>query len=305
MAANKDIWCPAIVRAPIGQILAQGSLYGFEMEWLPRLPAFRFLADPFGLWQDGLLYVFVESYDYRVRIGTIEVLIYDAELRLVDRRQALSEAWHLSYPQVFKADGAIWMLPESARSGELRLYRARTFPDLWEQAATLTLDHLALDPSILHVDGLWWLFYTSADREIDKQTALHVAWAENLMGPWHADPRNPVRVDSASARPGGTPCVIDGRVMLPVQDCSRTYGGAIRPLWFDSLAPGEVRCHAGEPLYPRADFAPFLDGLHTLSAAGEFTLIDVKQQVLSPHGLALELQWELHKFIHRRHGGRR
>lgn len=299
MAMRKDIWRPAIVHAPIETIITQGSLDGFAITWLPSMPAFQFLADPFGFWQGDLLHIFMERYDYRDRHGMIEVLTYDSAFCLVDRQSALREPWHLSYPQVFEAEGAIWMLPESARSGELRLYRATGFPDQWEWAASLNLDHVAIDASILQVQGRWWLFYTSADREIDKQSALHAAWADRLAGPWHPHPGNPVRVDISSARPGGNVCVIDGMVMLPVQDCSRTYGGAIRPLWIDQLDPKTVRCRAGTVLRPRPDFAPFTDGLHTLSAAGPVTLIDAKQRILTPRGVALELQWELGKFMRR------
>ncbi len=78
--------------------------------------------------------------------------------------------------------------------------------------------------------------------------------------------------------------------MLPVQDCSQTYGGGIRPLWFDVLTPDRVVCNPGPQLpIPRA-FAPFTEGLHTLSAAGAVTLIDVKRTELSLHGLGIEIQ---------------
>ena len=39
-----------------------------------------------------------------------------------------------------------------------------------------------------------------------------------------------------SSRPGGTPFRRDDALFLPVQDCSRTYGGAIRLLRIDALA---------------------------------------------------------------------
>lgn len=40
---------------------------------------------------------------------------------------------------------------------------------------------------------------------------------------------NPVAVDRSGARPGGTPLIADdGLAVLPVQDCSRTYGGGAR-----------------------------------------------------------------------------
>ncbi len=290
MGLRKDIWRPAIVAAPLPAILARGSFEDLPLAWLPPMPSFQFLADPFGYWRDSRLHVFVETYDYRVRIGRIEVLVYDAALNLVDRQPALAEPWHLSYPFVFDAEGETWMLPEAHRSRALTLYRAAGFPTRWEPAHRIELDCVAIDATPLFHEGRWWLFYTACAREIDKVGALHLAWAERLAGPWHPLPQNPVRFDVGSARPGGTPAVIDGRVMLPVQDCTHTYGGGILPLWFDVLTPGRVETTAGSRLPIPSSFAPYTEGLHTLSAAGEVTLIDMKRTELSLHGLGVEIR---------------
>ncbi len=297
MPLRKDIWRPAIVRAPFERIVARGSVEGLEVRWLPPLGAFRFLADPFGLWRDGLLHIFVETYDYRVRIGAIETLTYDARLNLRARAPALAEPWHLSYPQVFEAEGETWMLPEAHRSGRLTLYRAADFPTRWEPAHRIALDHVPVDATPLRHDGRWWLFYTSASREADKMSALHIAYADRLTGPWRAHSRNPVRVDAASARPGGTARVIDGVAVLPVQDCSRTYGGAIRALRFPVLTPDRVEMALGEPITAPAAFAPYVEGLHTLSAAGEVTLVDVKRTELSARGLGIEIARRARRLI--------
>ena len=285
MALRKDIWRPAIVGAPFAEIVARGSLEGLPVTWLPPMTRpFTFLADPFGLWRDGRLYVFVEGYDYRVRVGWIEVLTYDADLRLLARAPALAEPWHLSYPIVWEAEGETWMLPEAHRSGRTTLYRAVDFPTRWAPAHVLGLDHVAVDATPMWHDGRWWLFYTSASAEPDKMSALHIAYADRLAGPWTPHRLNPVRRDWSSARPGGTAQVVNGTVVLPVQDCTATYGGAIRPLRFTRLDPDGVEAEGGPPLVPPASFAPFTEGLHTLAAAGPVTLVDAKRTELSPRG---------------------
>lgn len=297
MGLRKDIWRPAIVEAPFAEIVRRGSIAGLPIRWLPPMGSFRFLADPFGLWRDGRLHVFVETYDYRVRIGAIEVLTYDAGFDLIDRQWALREPWHLSYPTVWEADGETWMLPEAHRSKRLTLYRAAEFPHRWERAVEIPLDHVAVDATPFWHEGLWWLFYTSASNEPDKMAALHLAFAERLRGPWRVHPGNPVRRDIASARPGGTAQIVDGRVVLPVQDCSQTYGGAIRPLWFDRLDPDGVSMEAGAAIGGQSELAPFCEGLHTMAAAGEVTLIDAKRTELSLHGLSIEAMRELRKLL--------
>ena len=299
MPLRKDIWRPAIVRASFEQILAAGSLEGLDRVWLPPMGSFRFLADPFGLWRDGRLHVFVETYDYRVRIGTIEVLTYDSELNLLARSPALTEPWHLSYPQLIGADGETWMLPEAHRSGALTLYRAVDFPTRWEAAHRIALDHVPVDATPLWHDGRWWLFYTSASREPDKMQALHIAFADRLAGPWYPHPLNPVRVDVSSARPGGTARLVGGRPVLPVQDCSRTYGGAIRALTFEVLTPDRVEMETGPQITAPASCAPFVEGLHTLAAAGDVTLVDMKRTELSLQGLAIQANREVKKVLGR------
>lgn len=299
MPLRKDIWRPAIVAAPIADIVRRGSLDGLPLTWLPPMESFRFLADPFGLWRDGRLHVFVETYDYRVRVGSIEALVYDADLRLLDRRPALVEDWHLSYPYVFEAEGATWMLPEAHRSGRLTLYRATEFPWRWEAARVIALDAVAVDATPFRHEDRWWLLYTPATTSAAKVSALHAAFADRIDGPWHPHPGNPIRIDAAGARPGGTPFVDAGRLIVPVQDCSRTYGGAIRPLVVDRLDPTHFAATLGPRLTSPGSAAPFVEGLHTLAAAGAVTLVDVKRTVLSPHGLFIEARREVGKLRRR------
>ncbi|AQT03943.1 formyl transferase [Acetobacter persici] len=298
MGLRKDIWRVGISNVPLDAIIEDGCVRADPVAWLPALKPFQFMADPFGFWKDDILYVFVETFDYRTRHGIIEVFLYDTGFRLLEQRVALSEPWHLSYPFVFEADGAIWMLPEAYHSGKLTLYRAQSFPDVWEPACVIDLGpDVAVDATPFYHDGLWWLFYTPASKPPKPVGELHLAFAEQLHGPWTRHPGNPVRLHSASTRPGGTPRVLRGQVMLPVQDCSWTYGGAIRPLWFEKLTPEHVVTHAGSRIKIPEDFSPYTEGMHTLSAAGAVTVFDVKRTELSAHGLSIELMRETRKIL--------
>lgn len=285
-----DIWRTGILSCPLPDILARGGVDGLTVTWLPDPGPFRFLADPFGLWRDDHLYLFAEAYDYRDRIGRIDVFVFDRALRLLDARSALSEPWHLSYPVVIVEGDEIYLLPEAYRSGRLTLYRAVSFPDRWEKVSDFAFPEAAIDASPVWIDGRWWMFYTPPGGSgADKQSLLHVAWADALRGPWHLHPGNPVRRDRRSARPGGTPIVIDGRVVLPTQDCRGTYGAAIVPLTVTDLAPTRFGAQAREAIAPPAAWNPYNDGLHTLSAAGEVTLVDAKRISRSPRRIVIDL----------------
>ena len=298
MALRKDIWRIGIAHAPLHELFDQRALDSAPITWLPELPSLQFMADPFGLWRDGRLYVFAETYDYRDRIGRIEVLTFDGDLTVLNRRLVLSEPWHLSYPFLIEQDGETYMLPEANRSGALTLYRAAAFPDRWEPVTRFTFEHAPIDATPVFHSGLWWLFYTPAKTRIEKFGALYVAYAERLAGPWTQHAGNPVRFDVTSARPGGTPFVRDGQLVLPVQDCSVTYGGAMRALYINKLTPELFEAEASGALYAPGS-GDYREGFHTMTAAGGFTLIDAKRTHLSPLTLALDVGHAIRKLARR------
>lgn len=284
-----DIWRCAIVKQSAETIIRDGIDPDLTV-WLPDMPPGTFRADPFGLWRGGHLHVFAEAFDYRTRVGHIDRLVYDRDLTLLACNTVLKKPWHLSYPVVFEADGEAWMLPEAYKSGTLTLYRAGNFPSEWAPVCDIPLDGPAIDATPLFHDGKWWLFYSPSHSRIGRSGHLHVAWADRLTGPWHLHPLNPVRVDPGSARPGGTPRLQDGVIILPVQDCRSTYGGAIRQLVITRLdETGFVATdHAG--VSAAGWMAPFTDGFHTLATAGPVTLIDVKRMDASLRGKTMRLR---------------
>ncbi|HMA13036.1 MAG TPA: hypothetical protein VKO83_14190, partial [Steroidobacteraceae bacterium] len=158
-----DIWRCGAVRAPLHSLL-DGGLSRAAVHWLPELRPGEFLADPFG-WPapDGAVHVFAERFDYRDRHGYIERYTLGADGQLLEVRPALRERWHLSYPQVFEGEGAVWMLPEAHHSGGLTLYRADLQLESWHAAARIELDRVPVDATPLWYRDRWWLFYSPAD----------------------------------------------------------------------------------------------------------------------------------------------
>lgn len=297
MELVKDFWRCGIVAADVRSIARAGTLDHALIRWIPNRSGLHYLADPFGLWRGDQLYVFVESFSYRTGIGHIELVVLDADLTIVDQQVALREPWHLSYPFVFEAEGETWMLPEAHESGSLWLYRATDFPLGWERAGQIVLDHVPLDASLVRHDGLWWLFYAPADPPCGRLTSLCAAYADRLQGPWRPHAANPILIDKEGLRPGGTPIVMDGMVHLPVQRCAGSYGTGLRLLRFDALTAERTATSIVSALCAPAAAAPFTDGCHTLSAAGEVSLIDVKQMRFSAPALAV---WP-ERWLRRRH----
>lgn len=279
-----DIWKVGIVRRSVKDILVEG-FEGAAVQWLEEQRPFCFLADPFGVWRKDNLAVFAEAYDYRSRLGRIDAFLFDKDLRLMERRTCLSERWHLSYPFLFEMRGELWMLPEAHRSGRLTLYRNHDFPFGWKREMTICVPEPAVDATVTFHDGLWWLFYSPAERSAPAR--LHAAFAKDIAGPWFQHPANPLVVGGVGSRPGGTPFSSAEGLMVPAQNSQGGYGNGINMLTFGKLSPDviELRISASliSPMTP-----PFDAGLHTLSAAGEVTLIDVKRNELGLNRLPID-----------------
>lgn len=280
-----DFWQVGLVPARITALLDGSSLVALRerITWLPDPGAWRYLADPFGLSRGGKTHVFVEAFDYRTKHAVIEHHEFGPDLAWQGKSVALARPFHLSYPFLVEDRGDVFMIPESHRAGEIALYRARRFPGEWVRETALLSGLPGAEASLLRHEGRWWMFFTMVGSNARDQRELHLAHADALTGPWRLHPQNPIVVDCAGARPGGTPFVApNGRVLLPVQDCSQTYGGAIRFLEFSRLEPDlvEVGRVAGRLTGDMAS-SSHREGFHTLAGCGDLTLIDVKKIVRS------------------------
>jgi hypothetical protein len=291
-----ELWHTGVVAAPIGCLMTSESLHAADIRWLPDPGPFRFIADPFGIWRHGRLTVFAEALDYRVKRGEIHYYTLDADGQVVAQGPSLREPFHLSYPVVVEDGDDVFMLPEGHRSGKLTLYRAERFPDHWVPAGTV-LDLPAIDASPVRYGGRWWMFFALPGEDNRAMRELHVAFADSLHGPWHLHPANPVRNVLDSARPGGTPFAHDGALYLPTQDCVGGYGRGISLLRFDVLTETKVETSVVSRLKPQGLCGGWDDGLHTLSAAGSVTLIDVKRLDPSPGRFWIDLQRRLRRLL--------
>lgn len=274
MPRRCDLWRIGVVAAPIANIARAGSLEAFRIDWLEEPADFAFEADPFAIRRGDTLHLFAETFDYRERQGRIVHRTIGPDGTVSPPRVVLEEPWHLSYPALIENSGETYMLPEASKDGGLTLYRAASFPERWERVTDITLDTVPIDTTPFRHDGRWWLAYASAEN---AKASLHLAYADQLVGPWTPHRGNPVRIDRSGARPGGTPFQLDGRIVLPVQDCTGTYGAAIRLLAIDTLTPERFECEPLARLAAPPSAGRYREGLHTLTACGEVTLIDVKR----------------------------
>ena len=147
-------------------------------------------------------------------------------------------------------------------------------PDKWTKAATLIADIAAVDTTVFQHNGLWWLMCTQLEH--DPTLNLFVWYAQDLFGPWKPHAGNPVKTDVRSSRPAGTPFAYNGELYRPSQDCSNSYGGRIVINRVRELTPRTFKEEVAAVVEPYAD-GPYPQGIHTLSAVGDMTLVDGKR----------------------------
>jgi hypothetical protein len=261
-------WNVGIVQAPIDAMLAAGGEPA--VTWLPPR-AGHYAADPFGLERDGVLHVLFEDFSRRRRRGSISHVSITRDGMVSDPECVLDPGVHTSYPFLVEHDGAIFMLPETSAAGELVLFEAVDFPHRWRRAVTLLPGIPAVDASVIEHGGRWWMFAGIHGRGHNNN--LCVWHAPDLTGPWTPHAANPVKTDARSARSGGTPFVSAGRLYRPSQDSSRRYGGRVVINRVDVLTPDAFAERPVRVVGP-SQGSPYPHGLHTISTAGDRTLID-------------------------------
>ncbi len=276
-----DFWRVGVVAAPITELMQPTAAAELRprVTWLPDAGPWRYLADPFGLRRGDTTHVFVEAFDYRTKHAVIEHHELGPNLAWRGKQIVLSRPFHLSYPFIVQDQGEVFMIPECHRAGEIALYRARRFPFQWVRETALLPNTPGAEASVIHHEDRWWMFYTIVGPKARDQRELHLASSDNLVGPWKPHRLNPILDDRTGARPGGTPFLTAaGDLVLPVQDCSQTYGGALHLLRFKTLSRDSVTTER-LPTRLTGDLfsATHHDGCHTLAACGNQTLVDTKR----------------------------
>jgi len=205
--------------------------------------------------------------NWRTNKGEIGVATSADGLQWAYQRIVLAEPFHLSYPYVFEWEGGIYMVPESHQAGEVRLYRAERFPESWCCVATLLAAPYAVDASVCRHDDHWYLFVDTSPGANHDLLRLFVA--PELRGPWSEHPMSPVvRGDRHSARPAGRIGPVGTGLVRFAQDCSGSYGAAVRAFAIESLTASR---YAEREIGPVPVLAPAgrgwnSDGMHHVDA---------------------------------------
>jgi hypothetical protein len=236
-------------------------------------PPRRFLADPFAIEQDGRHYIFVEDYCYRAKRAGISAYRVEPGKSCTRLGVAIDEPFHLSFPSLFRHEGALYMVPESAENGDIRLYRCVEFPLKWELHKVLMTDVRAVDTLVFAHDGRWWMLTNINPIGHGLNDAeLCLFHAASPLGEWTPHPGNPVVLDAMKGRNGGLLADAGGLYRVAQRPAFHFYGkgvGIYRIETLDERAYRETLVQEIDPAFRRG-----LSGLHHLHQDAGLVVFD-------------------------------
>ncbi len=226
----KEIWHRLFFKEGWHLLIQEGQNPNFDILRCKRIlpPEDRFWADPFPIDYAGRNFIFVEEFLYKQQKGHISVIELDQSGDVMKNYPILETENHLSYPCVFHYLGKYYMVPESSANKTIDLYECQIPFVSWKHKLTLMENIIAVDPTLFHYQGKWWLF--TGMREIAgvyPDVELFLFFSDSLFSKnWTSHPNNPIVSDVSNARPAGMPFFHKGKLYRPSQNCLDFYGSS-------------------------------------------------------------------------------
>lgn len=231
-------------------------------------------ADPFLFEKDGTLYLFFEAFDIFKRKGLLGYRTIEngsfGEIKIFYEHSS-----HLSFPFIYEENGTVYIIPESAKSGELFRLKCTHFPDQWEKERVL-LEDAVVDTVRYVSDGTE---YFISERVIEQNVFNRVDLYRMENGSLVPSEQNPVKLDASNARGAGAVTTINGRRVRPSQDCGTSYGERLNLNELVSISKDgfeerllDTFTYRDIPLQKNIK----IDGIHTYNRFGNVEVIDLR-----------------------------
>lgn len=222
--AYSSRWNIGFVEEDIHDVLHAGRL---DIRWMKHGYGDRWFADPQLLSvTDREVVVLVEEFADSNRRGRIAKLTVDrADYTLKEMKIILDLPTHLSFPFIYRMEGAIYLMPENCKSDATKIYRYDPATDELTPVSRVTGMPVTDAVITRTADGREWMLSTkeptqNKDRldvyafnpdtlSIDDTLVQTIAFASNI------------------ARNAGEVFEVDGVSYRPAQDCNKCYGNGI------------------------------------------------------------------------------
>ena len=253
------------VHASAGHGHDQADLTGFR--WIDS-PRGHYWADPFLFEHDGITWLFFEDFSYHETRGVIGAAHLRDDCTVGEVRVCQELPYHLSFPNVFRHDGEVFMIPETNGNGTVELHRAIRFPSEWKLETVLFRGGVVDTSSWFDGERFW--FFAGMTEPADYVATSMLFSADSLTGAWRAHPSSPISSDVRTARNAGAIFSSGGKLFRVSQDCSGSYGRSVSFHEITSLNPEEYAERAVLTMVPPGGFS----GAHTYNFCGRFEVID-------------------------------
>ena len=269
---KNEQWNIGVLKLPISSLINK-EISGNEITWIPKQKPSLYRADCFAFADGDEINILFESYDYKSRKAVINRTTYSESTGFSDETSVLQKPYHLSYPYVFSNNGDCYCIPESFKNHKVDLYKIDENGSLLFHKTILeNID--AVDSSLVKYNNKWWLFFTKYSNA--SNTNLYIYYSDEFDGNYLPHPANPVKTNICSSRPAGNFFIENDILYRPAQDCSKTYGGSIAINKIIKLTTTEFEEETAGYINPVKN-SIYNKGLHTISSAGNYTVIDAKR----------------------------
>lgn len=131
-------------------------------------------ADPI-LYNDyGDDYIFAEKYNLETKKGCIVVSKIE-EIDKLNFIEIISESYHMSFPEVFKLDNKLYMVPETSENNSINVYECISFPYEWKKIFEFKTNLKIVDSALVRIEKECAYFLAS---EISDKNPLKSRFVE-------------------------------------------------------------------------------------------------------------------------------
>lgn len=261
-------WEVGFVQNDIDSVLRGDTI---DVRWV-RLPfTGRWFADPFILEITGNEIVLLcEEYSDELKRGRLAKLVIDrVTYELKSWNVILDLPSHLSFPEIIRMDGRIFVCPENSGSGSSTIYEYDSLADKLAALNTISDEPLTDAVYTEKFDGRKLLFSTSIPNQNKNITDI---------SEWDEGKRRFVKTDEIVAlentgRMAGDFIEHKGKVYRPAQESNEEYGHAVE---IQEVSYEDGRWKA-IPVRRIISPHPVLKlGFHTFNAYGGLIVVDAK-----------------------------
>ncbi len=231
-------------------------------------------ADPFLFEKDGVLYLFFEAFDIFKRKGLLgyRTLAKDGfgDIHIIFEYDS-----HLSFPFIYEDNGEIFIIPESAKSGELFRLKCTSFPDQWIKERVLLNENVVDTVRFKKDNTEYFISETVDENHVYDRVDLYYTHGDAVI----SCDNNPVKRDVSNARGAGAVCEINGKLIRPSQDCGDSYGerlnlNEITQLDKDGFSEELLDTFTYKDIALNKTIT--IDGIHTYNKLGSVEVIDLR-----------------------------